>query len=387
MTQTGNWLQGTYSDVGFVGKSEWLMPGFGMVPQNVADYAAVLLSSTDSYLSGNGVIANAWHLHAAGISNKTYARLQCTSMADKSGVPLYNNCTATDRNIALSNNGAYHHWSSARWIAYLADTNGIEKSGENPASGISLTTMTTVAGLIWSCGYERWYYATEANLNANTAAGVAHLSDYAHEMKVYAPLWLNSTAYVGCQVDSTTSRTLSYEAPDLPSTMTNEKCRYHCALRGFTYAGTEYTKQCFCGNSQGAHGTAPASDCKYNCPGNTLEKCGGDSRLSVYKAGTAGHVGCFFDDQRSRDLPFQAYTGSSNTPDTCRTKCMQSGYMYAGLQYGSECWCGNSYGSHGGALGSDCNMACSGDSTIKCGAANRNSIFTSQIPGGYDLYK
>ena len=35
------------------------------------------------------------------------------------------------------------------------------------------------------------------------------------------------------------------------------------------------------------------------------------------------------------------------TVELCQSSCKASGYQYAGLQYSSECWCGNAYGRYG----------------------------------------
>ena len=43
--------------------------------------------------------------------------------------------------------------------------------------------------------------------------------------------------------------------------------------------------QCFCGNSYGKHGSRPESECNDPCPGDSLEKCGGHWRLSIYLTG------------------------------------------------------------------------------------------------------
>jgi len=211
------------------------------------------------------------------------------------------------------------------------------------------------------------------------------MATYKSEILRYAPLWLNSS-YIGCYVDSKDVRTLILEAPDNPTSLTIEKCRYYCSMRGYTYAGTEYTKQCFCGNNIIAS-KAVETDCKYKCPGNQYESCGGDSRLSIYSAGKAGYIGCYVDNTATRDLPYNAYLGLVTlTPDMCRKNCSSLGYSYAGLQYGDECWCGNKYGSHGVGNAADCNKPCLGDATFKCGGSNRNSIYTAQIPGDYQFF-
>lgn len=78
-------------------------------------------------------------------------------------------------------------------------------------------------------------------------------------------------------------------ARDLPEAffsdagMTTERCVNHCAGKGFRYAGTQYGRQCFCGNSYGRHG--PATNCTTRCAGNAAQRCGGTWANLVYSTG------------------------------------------------------------------------------------------------------
>ncbi len=69
--------------------------------------------------------------------------------------------------------------------------------------------------------------------------------------------------------------------PDRP-TNSPVTCLKECQLRGYSYAGMQYARQCFCGNSYGAHGASALADCAYHCPGNWSVMCGGIWRNSVY---------------------------------------------------------------------------------------------------------
>ena len=53
-------------------------------------------------------------------------------------------------------------------------------------------------------------------------------------------------------------------------------------------------------------------------------------------------------------------------------------YLYAGVQYTSECFCGNSYGKYGSLPESSCNMPCSGNKTQICGGTWSNSVYKAQ---------
>ncbi|OBT38940.1 hypothetical protein VE00_10492 [Pseudogymnoascus sp. WSF 3629] len=69
--------------------------------------------------------------------------------------------------------------------------------------------------------------------------------------------------------------------------MTNEACQTACTAAGFSIAGTEYSGECWCGNSvENGGGPAPDGDahCNMKCNGNSSETCGGPNRLDVYSS-------------------------------------------------------------------------------------------------------
>ena len=63
--------------------------------------------------------------------------------------------------------------------------------------------------------------------------------------------------------------------------MTSARCIAVCRNQGFTYAGTQYSTQCFCGNAYGRSGAA--NNCDMACGGNPAEMCGGYWANSVYR--------------------------------------------------------------------------------------------------------
>ena len=79
-------------------------------------------------------------------------------------------------------------------------------------------------------------------------------------------------------------------------------------------------------------------------------------------------VGCFIDSS-PRDLPVNAGDLKvADSPVACAAECTARGsFEFIGLQNGNNCFCGHTYGSHGAANISDCNMPCPGDKTIMCG--------------------
>lgn len=91
--------------------------------------------------------------------------------------------------------------------------------------------------------------------------------------------------YIGCGKDNIGGRTLTGARTSSPS-MTNEMCVEFCKARGFSIAGTEYSNECYCGNSIPA-AAAPIDglmgDCFMKCAGDDTENCGGAGTISLYQ--------------------------------------------------------------------------------------------------------
>jgi hypothetical protein len=71
-----------------------------------------------------------------------------------------------------------------------------------------------------------------------------------------------------------------------PAAMTIELCLNACQAQSYTFAGLEYSDECYCGN------TVPptlATDgrCNMVCDGNNEEICGGPNGLTVYQYGAS----------------------------------------------------------------------------------------------------
>lgn len=96
-------------------------------------------------------------------------------------------------------------------------------------------------------------------------------------------------------------------------------------------------------------------------------------------AGNMKYQGCWTDDYRDlRALGSLAYDNSSNTVELCTAACSSQGFNMAGLEYGSQCWCGNSisaYSANTADVG--CSQKCSGNDKQKCGYSGRLSVYSS----------
>lgn len=236
--------------------------------------------------------------------------------------------------------------------------------------------------------------------------------------------------YQGCYTEGTSTRALS-AVSTASGDMTVEKCAAFC--NGYSYMGTEYSSECYCGNSISDGAVLTSSGCSMACAGNQDEYCGGPNRLSFYKAtfsssaaaasdktikmsGTSGpsslsitsttaqlvtssnvvsspplpsttapsivqsnanftYTACYID-SGPRTLSQLILANDGMTVETCLQACSE--YTYVGLEYGRECWCDNalpSSASHS-ADERECNMPCAGSSLEICGNGNRLSLYT-----------
>lgn len=98
-------------------------------------------------------------------------------------------------------------------------------------------------------------------------------------------------------------------------------------------------------------------------------------------------LGCFRDEQTNRLLGgYYVNNKGTNSVRKCIEICLQSGFTYAGVQYGNECFCGNSAPPSTVQLAdSSCNMKCPGgsDTTTEdasiCGGYFTMNVFETGI--------
>ncbi|KAF2668724.1 copper radical oxidase [Microthyrium microscopicum] len=210
-------------------------------------------------------------------------------------------------------------------------------------------------------------------------------------------------SYKGCWQDNYNNlgRSMGNEQTDDQS-MTIASCVAECQALGYSIAGMEYSYQCFCDNFI-RNGAPPGveSDCSTACAGDSTETCGGPNRLSLYSSingtvpvlpvpqiqktgiGNWTYSGCMTDNNNTaRALPWQLVSDTNTTVAGCLAQCQKYGYPSAGLEYGSECYCGDpsnlvESGSTPVADG-QCNFVCSGNATTYCGGPRIIAYYTWQ---------
>jgi hypothetical protein len=183
------------------------------------------------------------------------------------------------------------------------------------------------------------------------------------------------------------------------SLMSASLCASTCSGKGFALSGTTSGSSCVCGDASALTTlkVEPDSICNSKCVGTTKDEfCGGPTMVSLYdtkiaaaNAGTGsnlapGFLGCY-NEGTSRTLSGYSYTSNSLTNKECIVSCGNLGFKYAGSEYGSQCYCGNTIDtSTGGGIlqaKTDCSMPCAGNSSDTCGNSGRLTMWETAKTG------
>ncbi|OBT54521.1 hypothetical protein VE04_06692 [Pseudogymnoascus sp. 24MN13] len=194
---------------------------------------------------------------------------------------------------------------------------------------------------------------------------------------VSSPLAEDYWSSVGCLTDSQSARALANRI-----TLTNEKsimtpkaCSDACAAAGYRLSGLEYGFECYCDNAiRNGHGLTQ-SGCTTPCPGAPSITCGGPDRINLYRLDKYKDLGCYTDIATSRTLEKQIIITNQNTiltREICQTACEKAGYIYSGVEYAHQCWCGNTI--RGSPASSGCSSACPGNTAQTCGGSDRINV-------------
>lgn len=209
---------------------------------------------------------------------------------------------------------------------------------------------------------------------------------------------VNGYSFFGCYREPDTSRAFTNQLSVTNQTVGS--CLAAAAAQGYAYAGIEYGGECWAGNSLAAGAAAvAASSCSMTCNNNGSEFCGGPVLLSTYKLnGTAvlpstsstpggtttptttpsgpvvnpgvrgySFLGCYHEPATGRAFTNQLSV-TNQTVGSCLTAAAAQGYAYAGIEYGGECWAGNSLAAGTTAVTtSTCSMTCNNNGSEYCG--------------------
>ncbi|KAK4208619.1 putative fungistatic metabolite [Rhypophila decipiens] len=212
-----------------------------------------------------------------------------------------------------------------------------------------------------------------------TCGAASHIDLYQNNLYAgRAPAALN-IPYLGCFVDGK-DRAL----PDNllgADDMTAELCDAHCS--DFQYFGVEYGRECWCGDIT-PKSQAPESECSFSCAGDNKQLCGAGERINVWARpwpvpspiGDYTYKGCYTDSSDKHSLTGRVEYLGDMTHEQCGAYCDRYGYRYFGVEYGSQCFCGTEIKDVAEERPiQECSTKCGGDSSQRCGAADRLGIF------------
>uniref|UniRef100_A0A1B6JWP9 Uncharacterized protein n=1 Tax=Homalodisca liturata TaxID=320908 RepID=A0A1B6JWP9_9HEMI len=225
---------------------------------------------------------------------------------------------------------------------------------------------------------------------ANVCGGPNRLSVYSTGIREKQ----QRRAYIGCFVDGGIgNRLLTGLQQDFPQSLTQDVCNKHCFEKGFAFAGTQYSYECFCSSSKPPeYKRAPDNQCDTKCAGDKNRICGGTNRLSVYSTGVeptevdTAYIGCYIDGgQENRLLQgLELNLYGTLTPEICKKTCFEKGFAFAGTQYSYECFCSRIRPPDTKkSSDAQCDSKCAGDQSKFCGGINRLSVYTTGVKETY----
>ncbi|KAI1339416.1 WSC-domain-containing protein [Xylariaceae sp. FL0016] len=197
--------------------------------------------------------------------------------------------------------------------------------------------------------------------------------------------------YLGCanEIPGRALTGLSYS----DDKMTIESCQAFCTKNNAPLSGVEYGRECYCGRYIASPAALGANNCNMNCGGNSKQMCGGYGRVSIFNntnplsmasapktSGTWQYQSCYMEPQNGRALDTLIKADDKMTVDMCTSACAAAKYPFAGLEYGRECWCGqtknpNIQDASDPQCAMQCDMPCGGNSKQICGGRLTMSLY------------
>ncbi|CAM9864281.1 unnamed protein product [Pylaiella littoralis] len=130
-----------------------------------------------------------------------------------------------------------------------------------------------------------------------------------------------------------------------------------------------------CGTCGGT-GCAKRGNGAESCCTNKIEAAGktcSETGMAPCIVDGAQYIGCYADVQSARIFELKIDSSDSMTVSTCMELCEDTEYMYYGVQWGRECWCGNAFDTYGES--DSCDYDCEGDMTEICGGFDAMSVY------------
>ncbi|KAF7332397.1 hypothetical protein MKEN_00121500 [Mycena kentingensis (nom. inval.)] len=199
-----------------------------------------------------------------------------------------------DANAYWTLQGCYTDTSSARTLAaasFTASNMTVESclafcsSGGYNLAGVEFGSECYCDHAIQSTGT----VSADADCDMPCNGAAAETCGAADFMNLYwngepfpvAPATVGTWQYKGCFGDNINSRALPHQLT-ISSGVTIESCTAACKANGYTVAGVEFGRECWCSFQLPTTSLLADAACQTACIANTAEFCGGSSKLTVY---------------------------------------------------------------------------------------------------------
>lgn len=167
------WEIGSFRSAGYQGTLQLLMAGDGAVPYLYSEQISNDLapSSLDPYHTMNTATVF-WRMLPDLAAQVSLANtvVDITGVTDLNGSPLGNACQASDRSVSVASADPWvSGWSGTRWVAYLANQNGLPVIGENPGF-TNPADAGPIISLAKSCGLTMLQWAWDSQLHSGNSS-------------------------------------------------------------------------------------------------------------------------------------------------------------------------------------------------------------------------
>lgn len=202
----------------------------------------------------------------------TYSSLGCYTEASK-GRALTGNSYTSSTNMTASTCKAFCYGYRYFGVEY-----GQECYCGNTLNSGAVSTNTSECGM--DCTGNRWEVC-----GGHSRLNMFQMNDTLYKAPAVPAVYAGDSLFtsIGCYTEAKSGRALSSKSYTDGTNMTAESCEAYCGTT-YAYFGVEWSKECYCGNQLNA-GSVPASasECNKLCTGNSLQYCGGSSRLNIFK--------------------------------------------------------------------------------------------------------
>jgi hypothetical protein len=243
-----------------------------------------------------------------------------------------------------------------------------------------------------------YYLLSVGNLANYKPGGASASSSSATPTPTSTPVNPAVATYVsrGCIADGI-PRVLNATSTYSPTGMNPSVCADIARKAGRKLFGIEYGGECYVGDQLLSY--TQATDCSTPCTSGDTGACGGPYKISLYELGPVGFApttpppvaspapapappaftyrGCIKDGIPRVLNSTSTYSPSNMSPSVCASIAQQAGRKYFGIEYGGDCYVGDSLLSN--TTASDCSTPCTSGDKGACGGAWTISLYSLDL--------